>query len=174
MRSFLRVFTTLVALSVLVQAPVRSQTSSCDQPTTLLIVRHADRQGSDDALSPAGVQRARDLAWVAGLAGVSAIYHSDTQRTQLTAQPFADAAAIAPVVYPAKEVDALVRDILAGHCGDTVLVVGHSNTVPLIVAAAGGPASPDLPENRYDDLFVVTVYHGRTGVVHLRYGALSR
>ena len=38
-------------------------------PTTLLIVRHADRQGEQDALTAAGVARARELVHVAGPAG---------------------------------------------------------------------------------------------------------
>ena len=33
----------------------------------------------------------------------------------------------------------LVAHVLAAHRGATVVLVGHSNTVPALVAAAGGP-----------------------------------
>jgi len=173
MKSLLGILAIALFVCATVPSAVNGGTNTSERPTTLLVVRHADRQGSDDALSPAGLQRARDLAWVGGLAGVNAIYRSDTRRTMLTAEPLAKAAAITPVVYPARDVDQLIRRILDEHCGETVLVVGHSNTVPLIVAAAGGPASPDLPEDRYDDLFVVTIFRGKASVAHLRYGAGS-
>ncbi|HEX5131497.1 MAG TPA: phosphoglycerate mutase family protein [Candidatus Krumholzibacteria bacterium] len=146
---------------------------TCARTTTLLVVRHADRQGSDDALTDAGRERAQVLAHVASQAAVTAIYHSDTERTRLTAAPLAAQLGITPVVLPGKDIDGLLRDILANHCGETVLVVGHSNTVPLIIKAAGGPSLPDLDETAYDDLFVVTVHPGAPGFVHLRYGAAT-
>ena len=37
-----------------------------------------------------------------------------------------------------------------------VLVVGHSNTVPEILAALGYPEKVEIPATQFDDLFVVT------------------
>ena len=55
------------------------------RPTTVMIVRHADRVTSQDVLSPAGVARAQELAHVAMKANIAAIYHSDTNRARQTA-----------------------------------------------------------------------------------------
>jgi hypothetical protein len=57
-----------------------------------------------------------------------------------------------------------------------VLIVGHSNTVPQIIRAAGGPELPDLPENEFDNLFVLTAcscFGARAHLVRLQYGQPS-
>jgi len=51
-----------------------------------------------------------------------------------------------------------------------VLVVGHSNTVPEILAALGDPEKVEIPASQFDDLFVVTPRaEGPPSVVHLKY-----
>ena len=145
--------------------------TDCDDATTLLVVRHADRAGKADSLSAAGVERARALVQVAARASVDAIYHSDTARTRLTAEPLAQAFGITPVELPGNDVDGLVQHVFDHHCGGTVVIVAHSNTVPLIVAAFGGPEMPPIAEDDFDDLFVLAVV-GRTATfVKLQYGA---
>lgn len=161
----------MIAVPVGLVTNAASGESRCADPTVLLVVRHADRAGTDDALSAAGVARARDLARVAAASGVTAIYHSDTARTRLTAEPLAVALGITPVELPGKDIDGLLTHVFAHHCGETVLIVGHSNTVPLIVGAAGGPAMPDLPEHQFDDVFIVTTTDATAKVVRLKYGA---
>jgi broad specificity phosphatase PhoE len=152
--------------------------NAADEPcargaTTLLVVRHAEKPGQADSLSAAGAARARELAHVAANAGVRAIYRTDTARNRLTAAPLAEALGLSARVYAAKEYDALIARIFAEHEGETVLVVGHSNTVTKIVAAAGGPALDDLSETEYDTLFVVTIPACRRGastLTVLQYG----
>lgn len=148
----------------------------CGSATTLLIVRHADRPATEDALSTAGLARARELLRVVRKAGVRAIYHSDTNRARQTAQPLATTLGITPVEIPGKDIDRLVGHIFANHRGATVLVVGHSNTVPRIITAAGGPALGDLAEDEFDNLFVLEVCPCRRGVarlLNLEYGSSS-
>jgi broad specificity phosphatase PhoE len=148
----------------------------CDAPvTTLLVVRHADRAGQADSLSAAGVARARDLVHVAQTASVRAIYHSDTRRTRDTAAPLAASLGLDLLEYPAKETAPLIERVLEDHAGQTVLIVGHSNTVPTIIAAAGGPVIPDLDEKEFDGLFVVyvTCRDRPSLLLTLQYGAPS-
>lgn len=143
--------------------------------TTLLVVRHADRLATD-ALSPLGVARAQVLVHVVEKAGISAIYVSDTDRARQTAAPLATALGLTPVELAAADVTALVNDIFTNHRGQTVLVVGHSNTVPQIIAAAGGPALAGIPDNEFDNLFVLTLCRCRwlsARLTHLQYGAVS-
>jgi hypothetical protein len=48
--------------------------------------------------------------------------------------------------------------------------VGHSNTLPEILAALGYTARVEIPSSQYDDLFVVTPSaKGPPSVVHLKY-----
>jgi len=148
----------------------------CGPSTTLVLVRHADRDGQLDALTAAGTTRAQELAHVGMKAEFAAIYRSDTNRARDTAAPLAMATGLTPVVYPANEVDQLVASILADHRGQKVLVVGHSNTVPDIIEAAGGPSLPEIESGEFDNLFVLTLCRcgrKRATLLNLQYGAAS-
>jgi Phosphohistidine phosphatase SixA len=143
--------------------------------TTILLVRHADRQGSADALSTAGTARAQELAHVMEKSGISAIYTSEAMRTQQTAAPAATLFGITPVVVPGSDVAGLVSAIRSSNFGQTVLVVGHSNTVPQIIAEFGGPAVI-IDDNEYDNLYVLTLCRCRwksLRLTNLQYGAAS-
>lgn len=166
----------LLLIVVVVSLPFWWWWFRCGPATTLLIVRHADRQGADDALNPAGVARAQELIHVGQKAAIVAIYHSDTIRARDTATPLAAALGITLVQYPSTETAALVDDIFADHRGEAVFVVGHSNTVPQIVEAAGGPSLPNIDDEEFDNLFVLTACRCRRGeatLVNLQYGAIS-
>lgn len=163
--------------ALLSERSLADEPAPCDRPaTTILVVRHAEKPGQADSLSAAGYARAETLAHVAGRANVKAIYRTDTARNRLTAAPLAAALGIVPVVYAAKDFDALVARIFAEHEGQTVLVVGHSNTVAKIVAALGGPVFDDLAENEFDKLFIVNTQPCRRGpatLIELEYGESS-
>jgi len=146
--------------------------------TVVLIVRHAERAPGtgDPPISDAGRERAMALADIGKLTGVSAIVTTQLQRTRQTAAPLAEALKVTPVVVPtqadvakhAAEVAAAVRQ----QAGKTVLVVGHSNTVPAIVAALGGPKLPDLCEPEYDALITMILdASGGVRIVRTRFGA---
>lgn len=143
--------------------------------TTILLVRHADRQGSADALSTAGTARAQELAHVLEKSGISAIYTSEATRTQQTAASTATLLGITPVAVPASDVAGLVSTIRSDNSGQTMLVVGHSNTVPQIIAEFGGPVVT-IGENEYDNLYVLTLCRcrwQRVRLTNLQYGAAS-
>ena len=56
--------------------------------------------------------------------------------------------------------------------GQSVLVVGHSNTVPAIIAALGGPAMEELCDSDYSSLFTLALVPGQPArLVHGHYGA---
>lgn len=149
-------------------------------PTTVvLLVRHAEKAAEprqDPPLTKAGAARARALAVVARDAGVTAIITTQFERTRKTAEPTATALHITPEVVeagPAEHVKAVADQVLK-HAGGTVLVVGHSNTIPAIVGALGAPRPRDLCDSEYDQLFVVVL--GDTGpprLIRSRYGAAS-
>ena len=165
-RRFLQV--PLAAAAVLTAVPVSAQV------TTVLVVRHAEKMaigGSDPHLSRAGKLRAEALAHVAGASGVTAIYATNFLRTQETVAPLAAALRLTPVVMDAGLTEQLVEDIKNNRRGQTVLVCGHSNTVPAIVEGLSGVVVEPIPDNRYDGLYVVTLKQDESGrATRVRYG----
>lgn len=142
--------------------------------TTVILVRHAEKMpepADDPPLSPAGEYRAKALAgWLVD-GGVSTIYVSEFSRTRQTAEPVAKRSGAAVVEHSADDVEGLVALLRSRHRGQTVLVVGHANTLPAIVRRLGGEAAP-IADNDYSRLFVVTDSPlTRTTVLALRYGA---
>jgi quinoprotein glucose dehydrogenase len=130
--------------------------------TLVAIVRHAERAGdagSDPELTAAGQARARALAGALADMDVQAVIVSNRKRTIATAQPLAASRALTPTVVAlgssvAEHVAAVATAVRAER-GRAVLVVGHSNTVPAIIAALGGPRMPDLCDTAYSNLFLL-------------------
>ncbi len=167
----------LGAALLVAAAPVSQSAPVAD--TVVLVVRHAEKAGpsGDVPLSDIGQARARALVSIGRAAGVSAVVTTQFQRTRQTGAPLAEAMGISAevanvqgtVAEHAAGIAALVKE---RHAGKAVLVVGHSNTVPAIVHALGGPKLPDICDEIYDDLFTVIVAaDGSARVVHARYGA---
>ena len=65
-------------------------------------------------------------------------------------------------------------DILSNHRGATVLVIGHSDTVPDLINQLGAGSVPVIGNNEFDNLFVVKVFSsGEASVTRLKYGNQS-
>jgi broad specificity phosphatase PhoE len=118
---------------------------------TVLLVRHADIDlpptSADPPLNAAGRARAAALARVVGPAGVTAVFTSTLTRTQQTV-------AFVDVPSQIMPVDVAPR-IRAGEFGEVVLIAGHSNTVPEVIAELGVATPPVIGESEFDNLFVV-------------------
>lgn len=143
--------------------------------TTVILVRHAEKkiesENSDPDLSPEGVVRAQEIARVFGDAGVNAIYATQYKRTQQTVKPLADRIGVRVTVLDSKQTDELVSRIQTTHRGQTIFVAGHSNSVPAIVSVLSAEKFPEIPDNEYDNLFIVTIYRfGKAKVTKLKYG----
>lgn len=146
------------------------------EPTTVLVVRHAEKvsEASDAVLSDLGRARASELQRVTAEARVSVLFASQYARAQQTLMPIADRLGLEILVHDAADSEGLANRILTDHAGDVILVSGHSNTVTAIVAALGAPEPPSVEDWDYDDLFVVTIGPGGDAtVMHLSYGAPS-
>lgn len=151
--------------------------------THVWIVRHAEalQDGTrDPALSPAGQARARLLPGVLRGRNISAIFATPYRRTQETAAPLADSLHLEITTYDPRDSTGLASKIMSENLAYEVLVVGHSNTVPGIIAALGGERPPDLEHSEYDALFEVEIYSESGGgspdstaatVRRTRYGA---
>lgn len=129
-----------------------------DNPTTVILVRHAEKGGGDNPdLSVEGRARAQRLAVVLQRVSLDAIYSTDTRRTKQTAQAVADAKGIRVQEYEANDLDDLIREIQRRNRGNTVLVVGHSNTTSELASKLDpGSSYPQIPEEVYDEMYIVT------------------
>ena len=131
-------------------------------PSVVVLVRHAEKAavpGDDPPLSEVGMVRAEALAAALVAAPPTAIVVSSRQRTALTAVPVAKQAGVTPQVISldgggAAHIAAVVSAVQQAR--GVVLVVGHSNTVPAIIKALGGPSLPDICDATYSHLFVLT------------------
>ena len=148
--------------------------------TTIVVVRHAEKSTddpSDPTLSASGQQRARDLSAVLQSSGVTDIYVTQYKRTRQTAEPLARQNGISIIERPVNNANSatyaqsLAHEILTRSAGKGVLVVGHSNTVPSIVAALSGTTVPHITDAEYDHLFVVVIpASGSPRLMQLRFG----
>lgn len=141
-------------------------------PAMVILVRHAEKAtvgGSDPSISDAGQARAKALGAAIADAHVTAIITTTFRRTFETAEPFAVAHGI---TIEKLALNGDVATAVRKHAGEVVLVVGHSNTVPAIVNALGGPKLPDLCDASYATMF--TLVPSRDGltaqVVKSKYG----
>jgi broad specificity phosphatase PhoE len=143
------------------------------QSNTVILVRHAERAssqmaGQDLGLSAAGKKRAEELARTLNDAHIDAIYTSDALRTIQTAEPLAHRLNLTP--RKITEVDALVKEVKA-HPNRTILIVHHSNTLPLILKSLGIAAPQSIGDTQYDYMFVVTIdMHDDASLLTLHYG----
>jgi phosphohistidine phosphatase SixA len=138
---------------------------------TIIVVRHAERNAGmtpDVLLSPKGEERAKQLAAMLKDANIHACYATEVKRTQQTAEPTAEQFHLKTTIVTAQDVDGLLT-ILRGLPDDvTVLVVGNTTTVPLIVEKLGGHVAP-LADTEYDRLIIVVTGKSKPTVVTLRY-----
>jgi phosphohistidine phosphatase SixA len=136
--------------------------------SVIVLIRHAEKAAGngDVALAPAGVARAEALTEVLRDAGISAIVTTTALRTQQTAQPLGALLHLTAIAVERNDVEQTVLERLPA----AVLVIGHSETVPSLVRAFGGP---EVEISAYDDLFVITRADGVTRFIHGRYGPVS-
>ena len=147
--------------------------------TTIVLVRHAEKQlgAIDDApLTPQGELRAARLAQMFGDANafgrVQRIYVSDTRRSQQTAAGLAQRLNLKPVVVEGKSSSSdLARRVLRENRGGLAIIVGHSNTVPQLVAALSDASDvPAIEDQEFDTMYVVTVPTiGKASVLRMKY-----
>ena len=130
---------------------------SCSS-TNYYVVRHAERvdNSRNSALSAAGLKRAQDLKDTLLSKKIDLIFVSTYVRTQQTAQPTANAKSLPLIIYKPDTTAGLITH-LKKIKGKSVLVVGHSDTVPDIVFGLSNKAVAPIADNDFDNLYIITV-----------------
>lgn len=144
--------------------------------TTVYVVRHAETEPdgtADPPLSAAGRQRAEALRERLIRRPVDAVFATPYRRTRQTAAPLAEALGLEVRIYDPRHPEALADTILRDFSGGRVLVVGHSDTVPLVIEALTGEQPADLAHDEYDALFELHLEGDSTNVWRRTYGARS-
>ena len=158
------------ALVVLCSATACAFQQRPDAGVTFVVVRHAEKATDDPrdpSLSTAGTVRAHALAQLLHSPPVSAAYATRFRRTRLTAAPTAHAAGIRVTTYDADlPVDAFARQLRGTHADGTVLVVGHSNTVPGIAAALCDCTVAAMADDAFDVLHRIDIAPRARPVLH--------
>ncbi|MBO6576170.1 MAG: histidine phosphatase family protein [Rhodothermales bacterium] len=143
----------LLLLMLALAAPVAAQ--------NVVLLRHAEKADdgtSDPPLTAFGEARAHALIGVLKASGLTATVTSGFQRTVQTAGPAAAYFGATEVVVGVSEgmqahLEATADTVRSFGPDAVVLVSGHSNTIPRIIHALGGPELPDLNEAEYDLLY---------------------
>ena len=147
--------------------------------TTIIFVRHAekaDTPAEDPGLSSAGQRRAAELARqlvdADVIQGIDAIYSTPFRRTKETAEAVADALDLPVNTYDVADTEPVLESILKKHKGKIILVVAHSNTLPVLIANLGASKRvPPIAEDEYDKIYVISSpWFGKTKTIRLRYG----
>ena len=146
--------------------------------TKIYIVRHAEKEaGNDPVLTAAGNKRAGDLMRALQNEGIQKIYVSQFRRTQKTGDSLRLQLKIDTVHYAADTLcDNLINSIMEhGDFGKTILIIAHSNTIPQLIRKFGVTDYPygDIPDNVFDNLFVITYKKEKAKLKKMKYGAKS-
>jgi phosphohistidine phosphatase SixA len=138
--------------------------SSCTKNTTIFVVRHAEKDLSykgDDHFRPlntAGHQRAGVLAARLANEKIAKIYTTEYLRVQQTGDSLRIKQQIDTIIYSAKTthfLDKIKHDKVQGK---TIVIIGHSNTVPEIIRNLGVKFDLKIiPDDEYNNLYQVKI-----------------
>ena len=147
--------------------------------TTIIFFRHAEQTSYDEAdppLSEAGQRRVaeltRQLVDADVVAGIDAIYSTSYKRSMETVRPLADRLDLPVNTYDADDTEQVLETILKNHKGKIILVVGHSNTLPVMIANLGASKNvPPMAQNEFDNIYIISIpWFGKTKTIRLRIG----
>lgn len=152
----------LIGLLMLVAAAWAVREAST---TLVLVTRHAEKvaaAGADPPLSAAGLERAQRLAALLGDSprelAVDAVFVTQWQRTAATALPLATRLGIPVIPVAAEDLAGLEARIRKEYRGRRVLVIAHSDSVPVIVAdLSQGASVPPIAEGEYGRAYLVAI-----------------
>jgi phosphohistidine phosphatase SixA len=196
LKSTLRSVQLLIAILLVLPAqtsfagnkPVSTTPDDNFKVITVFLARHAEKETTppeDPPLTTAGQERAQTLMRMLAGTGIKTIYTSQFLRTRQTAEPLAKQLGVDVTVLAIKMDDKNPRKVsdqsyvevvnkVYERAGESVLIVGHSNTLSEIIKRLGGDMMPSIDDKEFDDLFVVTIYaKGKAKVLRLKYGSKS-
>jgi 2,3-bisphosphoglycerate-dependent phosphoglycerate mutase len=145
-----------------------------NQVTTFVLIRHAEKyltqSTNDPDLSAEGKKRAQRLTAMFNEGEVTAIYSTPYKRTRQTVEPLATNKRLTVSEYSGNKEDE-IDAMLKAHAGGTIIVVGHSNTIPWFAnKLLGIEKYRPMEDDDYDNVWMVSVVEkGNAKLVWLNY-----
>jgi broad specificity phosphatase PhoE len=174
MTRFLCFFTVLLTQGIVVgQLP-----AGMSGKTKIYLIRHAEKEtGDDPVLTGAGNKRAGDLLRTLKNKHITHIYVTEFKRTQLTGDSLRIQSVIDTLHYIADTTgnDILNKIITHAYEAKTILIIGHSNTIPKIIRKLGATDFPsaNIPAGEFDNLYLLRYKKGKAVVKAMKYGEAS-
>ena len=149
-----------------------SQSNNETKPTTIFLVRHAERaeDGTNNpSISKEGEKRAQRLVEILSKSGITAIYSTNYQRTIKTVEPLAKANNLEIKIYVPME-DEELKKIVEDNQGGVIVICGHSNTTPWSANFLAGTKLEQFNDSDYENILIVSLWDfGKASLARLNY-----
>jgi len=127
-------------------------------PESVYLFRHAEKQiikgEKNPELTIEGFARSDALAEALKDVQNGVIYSSEFKRTQQTVNPLASVWNTNVKIHTAHDPEGQIERALS-HCGKTVIISGHSNTLPNLIGLFGIIDEITISDDQYGDLFQI-------------------
>ncbi len=142
--------------------------------TTFILVRHAEKANDgtrNPPLNEDGKTRSANLAEMLANQEIAGLYSTPFKRTQETLQPIADMKSLEVQDYDPYAKGEWLATLAEKHAGGTVVISGHSNTIPSLAnALLGDETFSQFDESDYANLIIiVTSEVGKGTLVRLKF-----
>ena len=131
-------------------------TASAQNTTTIYLIRHCEKAAPNNNpdLSEEGRLRAQRWAKYFEEVKFDVYYSSDYNRTYQTCEAISADRKSEIILRKPEHTD--LKQLLREHAGKTILLVGHSNTIPKqLNALLGARKYDDIDEEEYGNLYII-------------------
>jgi broad specificity phosphatase PhoE len=142
-----------------------NETTISNKTTTYYFIRHAEKDRTDPSnknphLTETGKTRAVKWSNILQHVPFDAVYSTDYYRTKETSEPTATKNELEINIYDENKLD--VASFLNDTKGKTVLIVGHSNTIPQFVnSVLDIEKYEDIDDDNNGNLYMITIIDGK-------------
>mgnify|MGYP000342000450 CR=1 FL=1 len=139
----------LMAVTTITALPINAQ------DFTLYLVRHAEKQQaqSNPSLTECGLFRANQLAQILSFEKFQHVYSTQYKRTRETATPLATAQNLPIKYYAPNALEQFAFQLKKQQAN--ALIVGHSNTTPMLVNLLAETNLAKLSEDEFSMLYQI-------------------
>ena len=148
-RFFISCLTILTVLFGLTACGQKNEINLSTDVRSYYLIRHAEKdKGDNPGLTEAGQARAEALVTKLAEKNITHIYSSNYRRTMETATPLSNATGIEISIYDPSDLSGLAEDIK--YRPGNYVIVGHSNTTPVLASLISGKPMDVMDEDEYD------------------------